>query len=431
MDSSQDPVGFAKSDTLAAIPAPTFAAGTVVGDVYEIRRVLGAGGMGIVYEAHDRLLNRRVALKLSHSPTSPLRREAQALAAIRHPSMVGVFAMGTHRGAEFLVMELVRGTTLYDTMRKQDQTGRPFRVAEAVDILIGIAEGLAAIHASGISHRDVKPANIMLAPGNRTVLMDFGLFKPEFESLDAVAGSPEYMAPEVCTGRVNPGAGHLVDLYALGVIAFELFTGAPPFRGPTPMDTLALHVHGKVPDLAALRPDIAGELVALVNELLAKSPSDRPNRVDEALARLRAVRARGERHGWRDGFSVLIVDDDRELAETLRAVVRGAAPDAKVTIAGDGEAALASLLDSVPTVLLLDLNMPRMNGLELCMTLRGSGVASSCRIVSITGDLRPKDRELLQKLGVADYVPKSPALARALVEIIHDARRRPTLPRAV
>ncbi|MCA1663552.1 MAG: protein kinase [Myxococcales bacterium] len=404
--------------------------GTVVADVYEIRRVLGAGGMGVVYEAHDRLLNRRVALKLSHSPTSPLRREAQALAAIRHPSMVGVYAMGTHLGAEFLVMELVRGTTLYDTMRKQEQSGRPFRVAEAVDILVGIAEGLAAIHASGISHRDVKPANIMLAPGNRTVLMDFGLFKPEFESLDAVAGSPEYMAPEVCTARVVTGAGHLVDLYALGIIAFELLTGAPPFRGATPMDTLTLHVHGTIPDVAALRPDAPVELAALVNELVARSPSDRPNSIDEVLARLRAVRARGERHGWRDGFSVLIVDDDRELAETLRAVVRGVAPDAKVSIAADGEAALASVKQSAPTVLLLDLNMPRMNGLELCMALRGSGVASSCRIVSITGHLRPKDRELLQKLGVADYVPKSPALARTLAEIIQDARRRPQ-PRAV
>ena len=429
MDSSQDLVGFAGGDTCGAFPAPTFAAGTVIGDLYEIRRVLGAGGMGIVYEAHDRLLNRRVALKLSHSPTSPLRREAQALAAIRHPSMVGVYAMGTHRGAEFLVMELVRGTTLYDTMRKQEQTGLPFAVAEAVDILIGVAEGLAAIHASGISHRDVKPANIMLAPGNRTVLMDFGLFKPEFDSLDAVAGSPEHMAPEVCTGRVTQGAGHLVDLYALGIIAFELLTGAPPFRGATPMDTLALHVHGKVPDVAALRPDIAVELAALVNELVARSPSDRPNSVDEALARLRAVRARGERHGWRDGFSVLIVDDDRELAETLRAVVRSTAPDAKVTIAADGEAALASLGQSVPTLLLLDLDMPRMNGLELCMTLRGSGVASSCRIVSITGDLRPKDRELMNRLGVADYVPKSPALARALAQIIYDVRRRPSLGR--
>jgi eukaryotic-like serine/threonine-protein kinase len=403
------------------------AVGMVLGEVYEIRRVLGAGGMGIVYEAHDRLLKRRVALKLSHSSTaaSTLKREAQALAAIRHPSMVGVYAMGTHQGTEFLVMELVRGTTLYETMRKQEASGRPFRVAEAVDVLIGIAEGLSAIHGAGISHRDVKPANIMLAPGNRTVLMDFGLFKPEFERPDTVAGSPEYMAPEVCTGAVLAGAGHFVDLYALGIIAFELLTGAPPFRGSSPLETLALQVHRQLPELTTLRPDVPVELAALVHELVKKTPTDRPANAEDVLARLRAVRARGERLGWRDGFSVLIVDDDRELAETLRAVVRGAVPEAEVSIAANGEAALASLIKNVPTLILLDLNMPRMNGLELCMTLRGSGLASTCRIVSITGELRPKDRELLRQLGVADYVPKTPALPRALVEIVNDARRRP------
>src|SRR4051812_17344078 len=118
-----------------------FAIGALVGEVYEIRRVLGSGGMGTVYEAHDRLLNRRVALKQSHSADASLRREAQALAAIRHPSMVAVYAMGRHAGAEFLVMELVRGTTLYEHMRRQHERG-PFSIAEAVDILIGVAEGL-------------------------------------------------------------------------------------------------------------------------------------------------------------------------------------------------------------------------------------------------------------------------------------------------
>ncbi len=415
--------------TIAAPPprrAPSFAVGSIVGGAYQIRRVLGAGGMGVVYEAHDRLLNRRVAIKLPQDASGSLRREAQALAAIRHPSMVGVYAMGVEQGVEFLVMELVRGTTLYETMRKQEATGRPFSVAEAVDILIGIGEGLAAVHASGISHRDIKPANIMLAPGNRTVLMDFGLFKPEFESLDAVAGSPEYMAPEVCTGHVDPGSGHLVDLYALGIIAWELLAGAPPFRGVTPMDTLTLHVHAPVPELAPRRADAPPELLALVRELLSKAPSDRPGNCDDVLGRLRAIRARGERSGWRDGFSVLIVDDDRELAESLRATIRSAVPDAEITIARDGEAAFASLLRNVPTMLLLDLNMPRMNGLELAMTLRGSGLAQSCRIVSIAAELGARDRELLRELGVVDYVPKTPALPRALVEIVHDTRRRPS-----
>jgi serine/threonine-protein kinase len=409
----------------AMIPAAasTIPIGTVVGEAYEIRRVLGAGGMGIVYEAHDRVLNRFVALKQSLSPAASLKREAQALAAIRHPSMVGVYAMTAHAGAELLVMELVRGTTLYETMRKQEASGRPWPIDDALDVLVGIAEGLAAVHASGISHRDVKPANIMLAPGNRTVLMDFGLFKPEFERLDAIAGSPEYMAPEVCVGRVQPGDGHLVDLYALGVIAYELCAGGPPFRGATPIDTLTLQVHARAPELGSQRADVPAELAALVAALLAKEPGDRPANSDEVLARLKRVRGRGERGaGRRDRFSVLIVDDDRELAETLRAVVREAAPEAEVAIAGDGEAALASLSRRAPTMLLLDLDMPRMNGLELCMALRGAGLAGACRIVSVTGELRAKDRELLRQLGVADYVAKSPSLTRALGDIIKDAR---------
>jgi eukaryotic-like serine/threonine-protein kinase len=298
-------------------------------------------------------------------------------------------------------------------------------VAEAVDILIGIAEGLAAIHASGISHRDVKPANIMLAPGNRTVLMDFGLFKPEFERQDAVVGSPEYMAPEVCVGRAEPGVGHLVDLYALGVIAWELLVGAPPFRGANAMDTLTQHVYAPLPAIEAKRADLPLELAALVAELLAKSPADRPASIDDALGRLRAIRTRGERRGWRDRFSVLIVDDDRELAETLRAVIAGVAPDAEITVARDGEAAFASLLRNVPTLLLLDLNMPRMNGLELCMTLRGAGLASNCRIVTMSGsELRAKDRELLRQLEVACFIAKTPALPRALVDVVDEMRAR-------
>lgn len=408
-------------DATIPLPAPlpvALAVGTVVGEVYEVRRVIGAGGMGIVYEAHDRLLNRPVALKQPLSPRASLKREAQALAAIRHPSMVAVYAIVRHREVELLVMELVRGTTLFEAMRKQEAAGQPWPIAEAIDVLAGITEGLAAIHASGISHRDVKPANIMLAPGNRTVLMDFGLFKPEFERLDAIAGSPEYMAPEVCIGRVNPGDGHLVDLYALGVIAWELVAGAPPFRGASPIDTLTLQVHARVRDLAGERADVPPELAALVHELLAKRPGDRPANAEDVLARLRQLRGAG-----RERFSVLIVDDDRDMAETLRALVRSAAPDAEVAIARDGEAALVSLRRRVPALLLLDLDMPRMNGLELCMALRGAELASACRIVSVTGSMRPKDRELLRQLGVADYVPKTPSLPRALTELVKDARR--------
>ena len=405
---------------------PAFAVGEVVADTFEVIRLLGVGGMGTVYEAHDRAMNRRVALKVPRTmnPELSLRKEAQALAAIRHPSMVTVHAILKHRGIELLVMELVRGTTLHEHLQRRVAAGKPLTVREVVDILIGITEGLAAVHASGISHRDVKPANIMLAPGNRTVLMDFGLFTPEFEQLETVAGSPEYMAPEIYAAKVEPGAGHLVDVYAVGVVAYELLAGRTPYRGGHELETLAMHVRSPIPDVSTQRTDVPAELATLICEMLAKAPADRPQGSEEVLGRLRAIRAHQERRRERGKFTVLIVDDDRDFAETMRALVRAAVPDADVDVARDGEAAFATLRRRAPTVMLLDLNMPRMNGLELCMALRGAGLAADCEIISVNGAVTAKDQELLQQLGVRQSLTKTPALSRTIVDLMKTSRRR-------
>jgi CheY-like chemotaxis protein len=366
----------------------------LVAGTYEIVGVLGAGGMATVYEAHDRALNRRVALKVAPSPDleCSLRKEAQALAAIRHPSMVAVHALARHRGVECLVTELIRGPTLQDHIHKQLRTGKPFTIAEVLDTLLGIADGLAAVHASGISHRDIKPANIVLAPGNRTVLMDFGLF----------------------TRELDGGAGYLIDLYALGVIAHELLS----------VETLGMQVRSPIPDIAAARSDVPPELSRLVYELLAKAPADRPQGIDDVLGRLRALRSRLERGRVRGRFTVLIVDDDCDFAEAMRAIVRAAVPDVDVSVARDGEAALASMTRRVPTVMLLDLNMPRMNGLELCMALRGTGLAAECEIISVNGAVTSKERELLMRLGVRQSLTKTPSLSRTIVELVKTSRRR-------
>ncbi|HWE27521.1 MAG TPA: serine/threonine-protein kinase [Polyangia bacterium] len=412
--------------TVTRAPSAAFAIGELIADTFEILKVIGVGGMGTVYEAHDRALNRRVALKVAQSanPELSLRKEAQALAAIRHASMVTVHSVGKHRGVEFLVMELIRGATLHEHIRKHIRAGKRFAVGDVLETLVGIAEGLAAVHASGISHRDVKPANIMLAPGNRTVLMDFGLFTPEFECLETVAGSPEYMAPEIYAATVEAGAGHLVDLYALGVIAYELLAGYPPYRGANAIETLAMQVRSPIPDITAQRTDVPRELAALLGELLAKAPGDRPQGIEDVLGRLRAIRTRLERDRARDKFVVLIVDDDRDFAETMRALVRAAVPDADVNVARDGEAALATLKKQTPAVMLLDLEMPRMNGVELCMALRGAGLAAECEIISVNGAATREDRELLMRLGVRQTVTKTPTISRTIVDLMKTSRRR-------
>lgn len=222
-----------RMDAQVAPAGDVFQIGDLVGDTYEIRSLLGEGGMGQVYEAFDQRLNRIVAIKVAW-PTvdaTSVRKEARALAAIRHPCVIAVYAAGEHKGTEYIVMERLLGETLQTHIRRRVSAGKPFSFPDAIDILIHVAEGLAVVHKAGIAHRDVKPDNVMLAPGDRTVLMDFGVFVPEFEAAQhsGASGSPAYMAPETISGTVSDGGGFLVDVYAFGVLAFELLTGELPF----------------------------------------------------------------------------------------------------------------------------------------------------------------------------------------------------------
>jgi serine/threonine-protein kinase len=267
-----------------------FPIGEVLSDAYELRRVLGRGGMGVVYQARDRILNRDVAIKIARSndPRFSLRHEGEALAAIRHPSVAAVHGMWCHKDVEYLVMEYVRGTTLEDHLVQRGALD----LSEALDILLGVADALSAIHHAGIAHRDLKPGNLMLVPGGRIVLMDFGLFAPQFQRTSMVAGSPEYMAPESVREAVEPGRAHLVDIYAFAVIAYRLLMGSPPFTGATAMEILEKQLNAPPPDLVALRMDLPVELTTLITNALAKDPEERPHDIELVLWQLRAARRR-------------------------------------------------------------------------------------------------------------------------------------------
>ena len=401
------------SEDTMPFPARELRLGELVADTYEVRSLLGRGGMGSVYEAWDRHLRRRVAIKISSSWESQysVGKEGRALAAVKHPCMVTVYAFGVHRELEYLVMERVEGTTLAAHIHERLRV-KPFAPDEVIDLLRRIAEGLSAVHDAGISHRDVKPANIMLAPG-KLVLMDFGLFLPEFERSDRIAGSPEYIAPEVATQKVLPGQGHLVDLYALGIIGYELLAGSPPFSRATPYAILRHQIADSPPRLETVRSDAPAELVQLVHELLSKSPGDRPESAEYVLWRLRAITERSTHKSPRR-TQVLIVDDDPAVREALREAVASGQPDASVVTAGDGESALRMLKRGMPDVLVLDLQLPRMNGLELCMYARGADPAGRCRIISVSGAAQPRDVQVLRDLGVSRHFAKGPELPQLL-----------------
>ena len=411
---------------MTSTPANVFSIGEVLNGVYEIKGILGSGGMGQVFEAHDRALNRRVAIKAhwTHIEPDTVRKEAQALSAIRHPGMVTVYTVGVHRAVHYVVMERVYGVSLDAHLARLNETKQRFALGEAIDILASIAEGLAAVHRAGVAHRDVKPSNVMLAPGNRVVLMDFGIFLPEIDDAirTAGSGSPDYMAPETINHSIEPGAGYLVDVYAFGVIAFEILTGKVPFQGATPFAIFDQHLRARAPDLTRVRSDVPPRLARLIDELLAKDPRERPQSMETVAYRLRALRSPSDLRDD-DEFDVVIADDDSAMASTLEAIVTEVAPDARIRTAFDGEQAIELVRQKPPKLMLLDLQMPGVNGLEVCMYLRGTRLAEGCTIVSVSAGAQEQDVQLLNLLGITRFVRKGPDLVDRLMPIIDDVRR--------
>jgi serine/threonine protein kinase len=247
---------------------------------YEVREVIGRGGMGVVLKAFDPALDRFVAIKvvaaaLAGSATARRRfsREAQAAAAVRHDHVVTVHGAHEADGLPYLVMQYVAGESL---QARLDRTG-PRELTEVVRIGLQTASGLAAAHAQGLIHRDVKPANLLLEDGSAKVkITDFGLARLTDDvgltQSGVVAGTPEYMAPEQARGEP---VDHRADLFSLGSVLYALCTGSPPFRGSTPLDVLR-QVSDEVPTPVRERnPDVPAWLELLITRLLAKDAAER------------------------------------------------------------------------------------------------------------------------------------------------------------
>ena len=398
-----------------------FENGELIADTYEIRALLGAGAMGEVYDAHDRALNRRIALKVERANVAPdyLVREGRALAAIRHPGVVAVHTVGRHKGVAFLVLERVYGLSLDRMLDDRRGRGERFAIAEAVDLLIAVADTLSVVHRTGLVHRDVKPGNIMLAPGGRVVLMDFGLVLPHADRAGhrTAAGSLQYMAPESFTREVVEGAAALLDVYSLGVLAYELLCGIAPFDGSEAQELYDAKVRLPGPHVASRRPDVPAKLDELVAQLMLPNPQDRPQGAEPVLWQLRSLRARLGAGGDPRPFSVLIVEDDEDARRALALYVRAAAPEAEIETTGEGRQAVRSVRRRVPDLLLVDLDLPDINGIEVCMLMRGMQLGDACQIVSVSGRATRADIELLQQLGVRS-LEKGPALMAQLAQVV-------------
>jgi serine/threonine protein kinase/WD40 repeat protein len=258
---------------------------------YEVQGVIGQGGMGVVLKAFDPALHRLVAIKvlapaLAGSATARRRftREAQAAAAVCHEHVVAVHGVSDADGLPYLVMQYIAGESLQE---KLDRTG-PLEVVEVVRIGLQTAQGLAAAHAQGLIHRDVKPANLLLEDGlARVKVTDFGLARTAADAgltqAGVVAGTPEYMAPEQARGEQ---VDHRADFFSLGSVLYVCCTGRPPFRGDTPLAVLRRVSEETPTPIRSLNPEVPAWLEALINRLLAKDPAGRFRGAAEVAALL-------------------------------------------------------------------------------------------------------------------------------------------------
>jgi len=253
-------------------------------DTYEIRSLLGSGGMAQVYRAFEPLLKREVALKILSSPmqrqpafAERFVQEGRMLASFQHQGIVHIYNIGEHQGMPYLVQELLPGPTLEEELSAAHAAGRRLDPAAMIDITNQVAGALDYAHQRGIIHRDLKPSNLMRNAHGTMVLMDFGIAKAiagaeKLTQTGMVLGTPQYLAPEQARGGPLTAA---VDIYALGVILFEMATGQVPFNDPSALSVAIAHLSTPPPAPRSLRPDLPDAVEAVILRALAKAPEDR------------------------------------------------------------------------------------------------------------------------------------------------------------
>ncbi len=246
---------------------------------YRVIEQLGRGGMATVFRCHDPNLDRHVAVKVLPSfdaddPTFLKRfeQEAQTVARLSHPNILQIFDFGEDKGFNYIVTELIAGGDLQDKLKGESLTAK-----QVIGYMGPLAEALDYAHREGVIHRDLKPANVLLDEQERPILADFGLARmlesaSRFTQAQQALGTPEYMAPEQAMGA---DADHRSDLYAFGIMVYQMLIGQTPFHADTPAATLMAHVHSPLPLPTALDPDIDPRTEAILLKSLAKEPNDR------------------------------------------------------------------------------------------------------------------------------------------------------------
>ena len=250
-------------------------------DHFQIRGHIAQGGMSDIYRAYDLISGQDVVLKVPDRMSigdpaqyERFQRELEVMRTLNHPSIQKGLGSGKYNSTPYLITELITGESMRELIRRS----APMPVDDAIALVRKIADGLAHCHEHNIIHRDMKPENILFTENQQPVILDFGLaltkggYRVTYANLSGTAGTPDYMAPEQVEGKRGDKR---TDLYALGVIFFELLSGRTPFSGDNNLAVMAQQMHGTIPRLDKERPEITPQLAAVVAKCLMKNPDER------------------------------------------------------------------------------------------------------------------------------------------------------------
>ncbi|MBX3185427.1 MAG: protein kinase [Labilithrix sp.] len=405
---------------------------------YQVIQTLGAGSMGVVYLAEDVFLARRVAIKLidpAHGhdlvTAERFKKEAQALAQIRHHNVVQVYAFGPHEGSFYFAMEYVAGQSLDAAIESGAR-----EVAPNLEILRAVASGLDAVHARKLVHRDVKPSNIVIEnETSRPVLIDFGLARRRSASnpkMSITAGTPSYMAPEQATDPDGTKVTYRADIYALACSAWELLTGLPVFEGSTIYDVLSSHLKTTAPPLSSRRPDLAAADEAFARAL-SKDPLARHETASAFVVDVEQSLLRGERTsrdtieppvsstrraptGPRERVLLLATDEAlaRRISRIASRVIAGGGRTPVIESIATSAGFLDALAEGVPSTIILDEEGTDVPVAEVVRAIRGLPGGRNACILVLTRALE-RARATLMPLGIRDILPK-PLMPQMLVQ---------------
>jgi serine/threonine protein kinase len=409
---------------------------TIIHGVYRIIDKLASGGMGVVMLARDEHLERLVAIKLVRPELlddgalrSRFLLEARAMASVRDPNVVQIYAFGEHWGAPYFVMEYVEGSTVQTWLNELHGAAPDLELA--LRMLDDACRGLSAIHAAGAIHRDIKPSNLLLDRSFRLRVADFGVadLHPRAVLGDKreIVGTPEFMAPEIVKGTpVEPELAERADVYSLACVAFEMLTGTPPFAAEDARSRMMAHVEREPPRPSDVRPDLPTEIDDVILRALAKDPAKRTPSVE---AFRRGLLAAAERST--EPVRILLADDDADFCQLLSLSLEREFPGVEIRTAANGSEALEAFDREPHSVAILDLQMPGLDGMELTGLLRARDVEGKVPIVVITANGGASEWKRLSEMGADGFLVK-PVHAKDVVTLVRRAlSERRSSPRSV